>query len=150
MSESFNHHHLQTLHRQLCHQILDLFANTSNFVAIDSKTNSIKTLKSPAATSHAIHNNPFQNSLCQIGFDKIIKINTIIDICLPNSAVGNLRKSSPRGRLTIQNCKGTFEADVPKVHSWNKHKKSTQVLENCKNNSLHRGLSAIGCLPPCW
>ena len=41
-------------------------ANTSKFDAIDSKTNSVKPFKSPAATLHAIHDHLFQDILCQI------------------------------------------------------------------------------------
>lgn len=88
-----------------------LLTNFSKFVSIDSKTNSIKPFKSPAAASHLIHNNSFQNILHQIQFDKIIKINTIIDIFLSNPAIGNLNKSSSREPV---------DDSQPQKNIWNK------------------------------
>ena len=104
----------------------------------------INSLESPTATSHDVLNNPFHNILHQIQLDKIVEINTLIDICLPHSTIDNLHKPSPRGTLLIHNSKGTFEPYLPKTCSLDKcvfkngHKIRHKFLRISINYSLHR------------
>ena len=46
------------------------FINTSQLIAIDRNTEPIKSLKSPAAPRHAIHDNSFKVSLAKLDLIK--------------------------------------------------------------------------------
>ena len=49
------------------------FTNTSQLAAIDSNTEPINSLNSPATTIHAIHNNSFKISLTKFDLIKSLK-----------------------------------------------------------------------------
>ena len=78
-------------------------------------------MESPTTTGHTIHYYSRENILCQIRLNILIKINSIIDICLPDPPIGSLNKPNPVRRLTIDYGKWTLEAGPSKVRLRNKH-----------------------------
>ena len=93
-----------------------LFTNFTFLITVNINENSVKSPESPATSSHTIYNHSFQNIVYKIRIHKIIKINSAINIGLPERLLKILTNPTPANGWQLIIVKDHLKGETTALH----------------------------------